>query len=194
LALEPTHLSCYGLTVEPATPLGKWHARGEVAEATDDRHAREFLETHEALAHAGFEHYEVSNYARPGHRARHNSSYWRGVPYLGLGPSAHGFDGTTRRWNLGAYAQWLAAVSNTPSRDPIEGSETLSDDARGAEAVYLGLRTSDGLRVTANDAPVISTWVAAGWADERADVLRLTPEGWLRMDALAAALTAHRSV
>ncbi|MFN9575347.1 MAG: radical SAM family heme chaperone HemW [Gemmatimonadota bacterium] len=193
LALGPTHVSCYGLTVEPATPLGRWHARGEVAGTPDDRYAREFLATDAALTAAGFEHYEVSNYATPGRRARHNAAYWRGVPYLGLGPSAHGFDGAVRRWNLGAWAQWRTALTAHPPRDPVEGSETLDAGARAAEAVYLGLRTRDGLALEPADVPVVAPWIAAGWAKVDGDRLRLTPEGWLRMDALAAALTARRS-
>ena len=93
LELGPDHLSFYGLTVEPATPLGRWAARGEVAEAPEERYEAEFLEASQRLTAAGFEHYEVSNYGLPGKRARHNSAYWSGARYLGLGPSAHGFDG-----------------------------------------------------------------------------------------------------
>jgi oxygen-independent coproporphyrinogen-3 oxidase len=89
IALEPEHLSLYGLTVEEGTPLGRWTARGEVAPVDEDRYAAEFLAAHRRLEAAGYEHYEVSNYGRAGHRARHNSANWR-APFLGLGPSAHG--------------------------------------------------------------------------------------------------------
>ncbi|MCU0624245.1 MAG: radical SAM family heme chaperone HemW [Gemmatimonadaceae bacterium] len=193
LALGPTHLSCYGLTVEPATPLGRWHARGDVADTPDDRYAQEFLATHAALEAAGFEHYEVSNFARPGRRARHNSAYWRGVPYLGLGPSAHGFDGQVRRWNRAAFSHWEQALLGDAPHDPVEGEDPLDAAARAAEAVYLGLRTRDGLAVQPADDPCLAPWRAAGWAVQEGERLRLTPEGWLRLDALAAALTAHRS-
>ena len=121
LALEPDHVSLYGLTIEPGTPLGRWQARGEVAPASDDRYATEFLWLHERLAAAGFEHYEVSNYARPGHRARHNAASWHGVPYVGVGPSAHGFDGAERRWNEAAVTAWEAAVDR--GKDPVAGGE-----------------------------------------------------------------------
>ena len=191
LALEPTHLSLYGLTVEPGTPLGRWTARGEVAEAHEDRYAEEFLHAHSALAAAGFEHYEVSNFARPGHRARHNSAYWSGAPYLGLGPAAHGFDGRERRWNVSAYASWLRTLSL--GVDPVEGSEALDADMQGAEAVYLGLRTSDGLALAPEEGSRASRWVEAGWAEQVEDRLRLTAPGWLRLDALAADLTLARS-
>ncbi len=191
LALQPTHLSLYGLTVEPRTPLGRWAERGEVAEADEDRYAADFLHAHEALSAAGFDHYEVSNFARPGHRARHNSAYWSGVPYLGLGPAAHGFDGRERRWNVPAYAGWVRALSQ--GRDPVEGREALDADMQAAEAVYLGLRTVDGLALTAAEEGRTSRWVEAGWAEHAADRLRLTAPGWLRLDALAADLTLARS-
>jgi oxygen-independent coproporphyrinogen-3 oxidase len=191
LALEPPHLSVYGLTVEPQTPLARWTARGTAGAATDDAYEREFLATHDACVAAGLEHYEVSNYARPGHRARHNSAYWSGVPYLGLGPSAHGFDGRVRRSNLSAYAEWR----DTLPTDPVADLDPLDHDARRTEAVYLGLRTTEGLRLS-SDAEVSATtpWIAAGWALTVGDRLRLTPAGWLRMDALATALTTLRGV
>lgn len=195
LALEPDHVSLYGLTVEAHTPLGRWHARGEEQEAPEERYAREFLLAHQRLVAAGFEHYEVSNFARPGRRARHNSAYWRGVPYLGLGPSAHGYDGAARRWNLDAYAAWARAVGEL--RDPVAGEEWLTADNRAAEAVYLGLRTTDGLAVTPEEAQHVAAWVDAGWVSLQRDGnglrLECTTQGWLRLDALAAALTAFRS-
>lgn len=190
LALEPTHLSVYGLTVEPHTPLGRWAARGKVREAPEERHAAEFLRAHDRLTGAGYDHYEVSNYSLPSHRARHNSAYWTRVPYLGLGPSAHGFDGAVRRWNLAPYAAWTEAAG----RDPVDGSERLGGEERAAEEVYLGLRTMDGLSIHQNDNKTVTPWINQGWAVlGSAGRLRLTPEGWLRLDALAAALTAARS-
>lgn len=191
LALEPTHLSLYGLTVEPGTPLGRWTERGGIAEADEERYAAEFLHAHDALAAAGFEHYEVSNFARPGRRARHNSSYWTGVPYLGVGPGAHGFDGRERRWNVGAYAAWVRALA--AGCDPVEGAEQLDPGAREAEGVYLGLRTTDGLVLRPGEEARVARWVAAGWGEVDGGRLRLTPTGWLRLDALAADLTAFRS-
>lgn len=191
VALAPSHVSIYGLTVEPGTPLGRWAERSAVAEADEGRYEAEFLSAHDVLAAAGYEHYEVSNFARPGHRARHNSAYWSGVPYLGLGPSAHGFDGNVRRWNESAYARWLPRVAG--GTDPVAGCDPLDGDARQTEAVYLGLRTSDGLTIHPDERTRVARWADAGWAvldDER---VRLTPVGWLRLDALAADLTAVRS-
>ncbi len=194
LELDVHHLSLYGLTVESGTPLGRWTARGEVSESPEERYEAEFLEAHERLTAAGFVHYEVSNYARPGRRARHNSAYWSGAPYLGLGPSAHGFDGSERRWNVPAYAEWLRRVR--AGVDPIEGQERVrpapgesgSDQTARAEQLYLGLRTTDGLAVETVERARIAAWLAAGWAQLDGDRLRLTPQGWLRLDALVAQL------
>ena len=187
VALEPTHVSLYGLTVHERTPLARWRDRGDVAEAPDETYADEFLLAHEVLTGAGFEHYEVSSYARAGARSRHNASYWSGVPWAGLGPAAHEFDGLRRRWNVGPYAQWERLVR--AGRDPREGEEVLSPENRDAERVYLGLRTSAGLTVSDSERAQALSWVTAGWASLNGDVLRLTPEGWLRLDALAASLT-----
>jgi len=192
LALHPTHLSLYGLTVEPATPVARWQSRGQLCEAPDERYEQEFLTAHELLAAAGFSHYEVSNYAVAGHEARHNSAYWLGVPYLGLGPSAHGFDGTHRRWNVSAYAAWIDDVLH--DRDPLEGDETLTAEARSLEDVYLGLRTTGGLPLLPGDVDMAKPWLDMAWAEIGADHrLRLTPLGWLRLDALTEHLTARRS-
>src|SRR4051812_29124015 len=141
IAFNPTHVSLYGLTIEADAPLGKQVARGDLAEAPEERYEDDFLLADALLSQAGFEHYEVSNFARPGHRARHNFSYWRGVQYGGLGPGAHEFDGDSRRWNVGAYVDWVRRLEK--GTDPLEGQETLTGENRVAEAVYLGLRTSD---------------------------------------------------
>jgi oxygen-independent coproporphyrinogen-3 oxidase len=192
VALEPTHLSLYGLTVEPSTPLGRGRDRGLVGEATEERYAREFLHAHEALGAAEFEHYEVSNFARPGRRARHNSSYWRGVSYAGLGPGAHELADGARRWNVGAYAEWARRLA--AGADPIEGSEQLDRENLRAEAVYLGLRTDSGLRLTGAEFARTRSWVEAGWGTDTPDGrLVLTPLGWLRLDSLATDLTVVRS-
>jgi oxygen-independent coproporphyrinogen-3 oxidase len=192
LLLQPTHVSLYGLTVESGTPLGKWTARGAVREAPEESYEREFLHAHAALTAAGFEHYEVSNYGLPNHRARHNSAYWQGVPYLGLGPSAHGFDGAERRWNTDAYALWEQQLAQ--GEDPVGGAETLSSENRVAESVYLGLRTTNGVLVSDAERALVRPWEEAGWVFlTPSGHLRCTALGWLRLDSLASALTAYRS-
>ena len=192
LALGPTHVSLYGLTLEARTPLGRWHARGDVIEATEDRYADEFMAAHRTMTAAGLEHYEVSNFGRPGHRSRHNQSYWQGVPYAGLGPGAHEFDGAARRWNVGAFAEWQRRAAR--GEDPVDGREALTPENRTAERVYLGLRSVSGLMLEPGEEDHVAPWVRAGWATIGADGrLVLTPDGWLRMDALAASLTLFRS-
>ena len=192
LALEPAHVSLYGLTIEPHTPLGRWRDRGQVAESPDERYETEFLMAHDVLAGAGFDHYEVSNFARPARRARHNSAYWKRVPYAGLGPSSHGFDGVERRWNESAYAEWRRRLSD--GEDAIAGREFLAREEEAAESVYLGLRTSDGLDIATDEIPRVSAWVEQGWATLKgSNRVVLTPLGWLRLDALAADLTVDRS-
>ena len=189
--LGAAHVSLYGLTVESSTPLARWVARGVAREAPEERYEAEFMLAHQTMASAGWEHYEVSNFARPGYHSRHNSSYWSGRPYAGVGPSAHGFDGQHRRWNTAAYAEWMLRIER--GSDPIDGEERLTDANREAERVYLGLRTSAGLDVSETDLPRVAPWVAAGWAALDGGRLRLTPAGWLRLDALASDLTAFRS-
>ncbi len=192
LDLEPSHVSLYGLTVEPHTPLGRWQSRGDVNEAPDERYESEFLYAHRAMTGAGFEHYEVSNFGRAGRRSRHNSSYWSESPYAGLGPSSHEFDGHNRRWNASAYVDWLRTVES--GRDPLGGREELSVENRTAERVYLGLRTTDGLILSEPESQRAKAWIDAGWATiDRDRRIRLTPLGWLRLDALAADLTLVRS-
>jgi oxygen-independent coproporphyrinogen-3 oxidase len=166
--------------------------RGEFAESPDESYEAEFLHAHETLTSAGYDHYEVSNFGRPGQHSRHNAAYWTGVAYAGLGPSAHEFDGAVRRWNVAPYAEWLDRVSS--GRDPLEESEQLTPDNRVAEQVYLGLRTQSGLAVTPREASRAGAWIDAGWATLAADRrIVLTALGWLRLDALAADLTLVRS-
>lgn len=195
LALEPAHLSLYGLTVEPATPLARWRDRREMHEATDEVYEREFLLAHDTLAENGFEHYEVSNYGRPGRRARHNSSYWQHVPYDGFGPSAHSFDGRERRWNVREFADWSGRV--TEGGDPVGGTEVLTQESLETERIYLGLRTNQGVELDPStleaDGAMLDRWASMGWALRSENRIRLTPQGWLRLDALATDLTTLSS-
>jgi oxygen-independent coproporphyrinogen-3 oxidase len=187
IALEPEHLSLYGLTVEPATPLARWTAAGRVSQTSDEKYAGEFLEAHERLTSAGFDHYEVSNFARPSRASRHNSAYWTGEAYLGIGPSSHSYDGASRRWNIKPYGQWLRMLR--AGHSVTEGTELIGPESASAERAYLGLRTNKGYRLPAADRPPVEEWVRAGWAAIDGDLVRLNAEGWLRLDSLAAGLT-----
>ncbi len=187
LALSPDHLSIYGLTVEPHTPLGNWTARGESLPAADDRAAEEYLLAHDRLDAAGFDHYEVSNAARPGFRSRHNAAYWRRAPCIGLGPSAHSGFGAERAWNVRDWEQYRRRGD---AGDPVRSaSEFLSAEQIALEELYLGLRTSEGLPEGRLPASVASVWCSAGWAKSLQRRVVLTPEGWLRLDALVASLS-----
>lgn len=192
LALAPSHISLYGLTIEPRTPVGRWKNRGLVVEGTEEAYEQEFLESHRVLASAGYDHYEVSNFARPGLRSRHNSAYWSGAPYIGLGPSAHSFDGTTRSWNVSAYVEWNRRLLS--GNEIVESSEVLTPENRDAEEVYLGLRTSNGLRLGDDELRIAQPWIDSGWATvDTTGTLRLTALGWLRLDSLAPHLSATSS-
>ncbi len=187
LALAPDHVSLYGLTVEPATPLARWTARGEAPPMPEERVAEEYLAAHTRLVSAGYEHYEVSNAARPGHRSRHNSAYWSRRAYVGLGPSAHSGIGTIRSWNIREWEEYRRTVSS--GRPAVQGTEQLRLEQVGLEELYLGLRTDAGVPVIqVGDMPV-EEWQKQGWAQVHQNRLRLTPEGWLRLDALVASLT-----
>jgi len=185
LALAPDHLSLYGLTVEPHTPLGRWTARAETRPLDDESYAAEFLTLVARIEAAGFDHYEVSNAARPGRRARHNSAYWRRAPFIGLGPSAHSGFGATRQWNVRDWAAYERSAAE--GRSLVAGHEVLEPGALLLEERYLGLRTSDGLPPGALPDAILAAWRTQGWATVT-DRVRLTPEGWLRLDALVAAL------
>ena len=187
IALEPTHLSLYGLTVEDRAPLGRWRDRGEDVAAPEEDYAADFMKAHALLCSANYLHYEVSNFALPNRLAKHNSSYWRAVPYEGIGPSAHAFDGAERRWNRREYASWLYALRR--GETAVDGSEFIDDERGRMERIYLGLRTSAGLDVEPEWVETASDWQSQGWATLDGTTLRLTPEGWLRLDALAAVLT-----
>ena len=191
MALAPSHLSLYGLTVEPRTPLDRWISRGAIQVPSDDRYADEYLRAHERLSAAGFEFYEVSNAASGGRRSRHNSAYWSGRPYLGVGPAAHSFDGRARRWNYAAWEAYRSAIAAGDSA--VDSREELSDEQRELERIYLGLRTVEGVTSTAFSRPLppLSRFVEQGWLLTDGSRLRCTPAGWLRLDSLVSALTGN---
>jgi oxygen-independent coproporphyrinogen-3 oxidase len=128
------------------------------------------------LAAAGFEGYEISNWARPGHESRHNLAYWERRPYEAVGPGAHAFDGATRRWNaarLDAYVAALSPSDGDPSRLPPGGAEPIDEVAAAAERVILGLRTSRGVPIGAAGRPPLADHF--GWA-LAAELVDVTPD------------------
>lgn len=175
-----THVSAYALTVEPGTALALQVEKGRVVLPGEEEVVRQYHAMRQWLVDAGFEQYEVSNYARPGFRSRHNSRYWNRTPYLGLGPGAHSFDGKCRRWN---------------NPDGTVGEETLTAADAYNELLMTALRTTDGLAVS--DVPegqrerlhrMMQPYIACGWMTLSSQTYRPTPEGLLHADGMAAAL------
>lgn len=144
LGLEPAHLSCYQLTIEKGTPFWNLKQQRHLKPATETRERGLFLFTSRTLTAGGYIHYEVSNFARDARfYSRHNRKYWTHAPYLGLGPSAHSFDGGTRWWNVRSVAGYCEALES--GRRPIEGHEVLTGDQLILESLGLGLRTRGGV-------------------------------------------------
>jgi putative oxygen-independent coproporphyrinogen III oxidase len=188
LAFRPAHLSCYQMTFEEGTPFGRMKAEGKIAVPDEETERRFFLLTSHFLQDHGYIHYEVSNFARDdASMSRHNGKYWRHVPYLGLGPAAHSFDGTTRWWNHRSVKQYCRALEED-SR-PIEGSEVLTDEQLRLEKLYLGLRTLDGVPLQ-EACPTVSAEASLSQLEQsgliRLDNGRISPtlEGFLVADRL----------
>ncbi len=135
----PGHLSCYQLSVEPGTPL----ARAGLTATPEGKEYAFFVLTSRRLTDAGYRHYEVSNFALPGHESQHNLGYWRHLPYRGLGPSAHSFDGARRWWNTASVPGYIERLECGES--PVGGEETLTEDQVLMERLMLGFRTSEGV-------------------------------------------------
>jgi len=146
LELKPPHISAYALTVEPKTALSNWIKKGKVKAPADEMAAKHFEIAQKILGKAGYEHYEVSNFASPGKRAVHNSSYWEGKAYLGIGPSAHSYDGkSTRQWNVANNATYLKKIEQ--EEVPAE-KEELTEKDRFNEKLMVSLRRAEGLSLT----------------------------------------------
>jgi putative oxygen-independent coproporphyrinogen III oxidase len=188
LSFEPTHLSCYQMTFEEGTAFGRMKAEGRIVEAEEETQRRFFLLTSRFLEEHGFIHYEISNFAREeASRSRHNGKYWRHVPYLGLGPSAHSFDGASRRWNVRSVKQYCRALDANAM--PIEGSEILTKEQFRLERLFLGLRTRDGISLadactTAHPEDVLAPLARSGLIRLENDRVFPTPEGFLVADRL----------
>ena len=140
----PKHISAYQLSVEEGSMLEKMISKGMCAEAPEEECRRQYEKLCRVLQQAGYEHYEISNFAMPGYHAKHNSAYWKHVPYVGLGPGAHSFLDGKRLWNADDLSAYLKAGSNGDFSE-IRGSETLDQGQKKIEKIMLGLRTAAGV-------------------------------------------------
>ena len=140
----PKHISAYQLSVEEGSMLEKMISKGMCAEAPEEECRRQYEKLCRVLQQAGYEHYEISNFAMPGYQAKHNSAYWKHVPYVGLGPGAHSFLDVKRLWNADDLSAYLKAGRNGDFSE-IRGSETLDQEQKKIEKIMLGLRTAAGV-------------------------------------------------
>lgn len=197
LALGVEHISAYALTVEKGTALDVRIGRGRLPAPNDEEAARQYFQVVDRLETAGFQRYEVSNFARPGYRSRHNSAYWSGDAYLGIGPSAHSFDGRRlRRWNEASIAKYLdgSQIDHIPY-----GEETLSHLDLRNEMVMTSLRTAEGLSLDIfksrfGDEALESLlalarkYIEQGLAEISEGHLRITRTGWFFTDGISSDL------
>ena len=145
IALGVKHISAYHLTYEEGTRLWRMQEQGLVAPIDEEQSVRSFELLREKLLSAGYEHYEISNFALPGYHSRHNSSYWQGTKYIGIGPGAHSYDGSNRRWNLSSLTDYIA----TPHEEDVPHEvEHLTTDERYDERIITELRTARGINLT----------------------------------------------
>ena len=192
------HLSCYALTVEPKTPLSKLIREKRIADINPDRQSEQFLLLMQWMEDAGYEHYEISNFAKPGFRSRHNSSYWstgpsgQGMRYIGIGPSAHSFDGISRQWNVSNDSIYISSINKgaipcekeilTPTQQLNEYIMTSLRTIEGLDLGQLGDAEGYGVRVSSKK------FIEGGLILEEQNHLKLTREGKLLADGIAAEL------
>lgn len=144
LRFDLEHISLYGLTIEEKTVFGKWAQKGKLYEVPEETAAKQYQLAIEKLKANGYEHYEVSNFGKPGFHSRHNSAYWDDQIYLGIGPGAHSYDGTTRSYNISHNARYLEAIS----QDELpKTTEALSETDRINEYLFTHLRTARGIEL-----------------------------------------------
>lgn len=189
------HLSCYALTVEPKTPLDKLIRLQQKAEVDPEAQSAQFLLLMEWMHAAGYEHYEISNFAKPGWRSRHNSAYWQGQTYLGLGPSAHSYNGSERQWNPSNNNIYIAAIEKG---ELLFEKEVLTPDQQLNEYIMTALRTLEGIQLEVlnnkhgvDPAALLKKaggYIQTGHMILQNNALLLTNEGKLLADGIAASL------
>ena len=188
------HVSAYSMTVEPATALSSFINKGKQQPMNESQSVEQFILLMKHLQHAGFEQYEISNFARPGMISKHNSNYWKGIPYLGIGPSAHSYNGKNRSWNISNNAKYIRSIENGDI--PAE-TEVLTIANKVNEYIMTSLRTiwgmdldyiarfgSEYLKLVKNNLQVVNQ----DWIKKDQKLVILTQEGKLYADRIAAEL------
>jgi len=194
-ALRVPHVSSYSMTVEPKTALASFIKNKKQPAIDDQQSAEQFILLMGAMQDRGFEHYEISNFCRPGQYSKHNSNYWKGVKYLGVGPSAHSYNGETRQWNLPNNAKYIQAIET--GKIPAE-TELLTETDRLNEYIMTSLRTMWGLDLnklnsiaTASDGHLVKAarrFFDSQWIEQKDEIIYLTPTGKLYADSIASEL------
>ncbi len=190
------HISSYSITVEPKTALATFINKGKQPGMDESQSASQFLILIDLLQESGFEHYEISNFAKPGRHSKHNSNYWDGVNYLGIGPSAHSFNGESRQWNISNNSKYIDSIEL--KRIPSE-TEILSIENRINEYIMTSLRTSKGmnLQLISNKFGSdysneiyngLETFLEKKWIEIDGQLVTLTREGKLFADHIASEL------
>jgi oxygen-independent coproporphyrinogen-3 oxidase len=161
IALDIPHISAYALTVEPKTALNTMIDQGKKEPVDPEQQARQFMILMDMMEAAGYEHYEISNFAKPGFRSKHNSSYWQGIPYFGFGPGAHSYDGYTRYWNVSNNARYIDSL-NSNNIIPFD-KEDLTETMQINEYIMTSLRTMEGIDLA---------FLAEKWGASKAETLK----------------------
>jgi oxygen-independent coproporphyrinogen-3 oxidase len=197
LALEPAHLACYGLTYEPGTALTKQLQQARVTPCDDGIEAEMLLLARDVLTAAGFEHYEISNFARPGRRCAHNVIYWMNAPYIGVGPSAAGFIGGRRYKNIANHVEYVRRIQAGGHAEAE--AEVIDDAAAAIETLMMRMRLLDGLHwgefeertgvdLRRAASAALERLSAQGLVELQSDRLTLTRRGILFADGIIAEL------
>lgn len=196
LALEPEHVSAYALTIEEKTVFGRRASKGQLAAPPEEVVAGQFEILMSEMATAGFDHYEISNFGKPGFHSRHNSSYWEQKPYLGIGPSAHSYNGRSRQYNVANNSSYIKSLQE--GKVPFE-LEELSQSNMINEFIMTSLRTSGGLDLrylkdkfgydlSQVHRAYLRDLIRLEKIQDRPDVLVLTNKGKLLADKISADL------
>ncbi|WP_182354044.1 radical SAM family heme chaperone HemW [Flaviflexus huanghaiensis] len=183
IAMDPDHISAYGLGIEPGTKMGQQVRRGVLPDTDPDDLAAKYEIADEMLSAAGYTWYEVSNWSKPGHAARHNLAYWRGNNWWGFGPGAHSHINGTRFWNVKHPRAWAQRLNSGVS--PAAAREVLSEQERAEEQIMLGIRLAEGLPLTAGILRQDASIDPVDLAQRRHKTMLLAADGLLRSDQLA---------